>query len=168
MGRPEKICPFGARLVWTRMTVETRMQRRYLIILVMILAILLVAGIPAFLLLNGGSGNSTKIATTPTVAAALPTQTTGSKSTAVSQALTGEGGDTTVTLRWGAIAGAVSYNVYRDNSTTPLNADPLTATQYQDVGLINGRIYTYTVAAVDASGKESQTLPTIQVTAGAK
>jgi fibronectin type 3 domain-containing protein len=150
------------------MTVETRMQRRYLIILVMILAILLVAGIPAFLLLNGGSGNSTKIATTPTVAAALPTQTTGSKSTAVSQALTGEGGDTTVTLRWGAIAGAVSYNVYRDNSTTPLNADPLTATQYQDVGLINGRIYTYTVAAVDASGKESQTLPTIQVTAGAK
>lgn len=144
------------------------MQRRYLIILVAILAILLVIGIPAFLLLNGGSGNTAKTATTPTVAASLPTQTTGPKSTAVSQALTGEGGDTTVTLRWQAIAGAVSYNVYRDNSTTPLNADPLTVTQYQDVGLTNGRIYTYTIAAVDSTGKEGQTLPTIQVTAGAK
>lgn len=144
------------------------MQRRYLIILVAILALLLVVGVPAFLLLNGGSGNTPKTATTPTVAASLPTQTTGPKSTAVGQALTGEGGDTTVTLRWQPIPGAVSYNVYRDNSTTPLNADPLSTTQYQDVGLTNGRIYTYTIAAIDSSGKEGQTLPTIQVTAGAK
>jgi fibronectin type 3 domain-containing protein len=144
------------------------MQRRYLIILVAILALLLVVGIPTFLLLNGGSGNTPKAVTTPTVAASLPTQTTGPNSTAVSQALTGEGGDTTVALRWQAIPGAVSYNVYRDSSTTPLNADPLTATQYQDVGLTNGRIYTYTIAAVDSTGKEGQTLPTIQVTAGSK
>ena len=144
------------------------MQRRYLIILVAILALLLVVGVPAFLLLNGGSGNTPKTATTPTVAASLPTQTTGPKSIAVGQALTGEGGDTTVTLRWQPIPGAVSYNVYRDNSTTPLNADPLNTTQYQDVGLTNGRIYTYTIAAIDSSGKEGQTLPTIQVTAGAK
>jgi fibronectin type 3 domain-containing protein len=143
-------------------------QRRYLIILVAILAILLVVGIPAFLLLNGGSGNTPKAVTTPTVAASPPTQTTAPSPAAVSQALTGEGGDTTVTLRWQAIPGAASYNVYRDSSTTPLNADPLTATQYQDVGLTNGRIYTYTIAAVDPTGKEGQTLPTIQVTAGAK
>lgn len=144
------------------------MQRRYLIILVAILAILLVVGIPAFLLFNGGSGNTPKAATTPTVAASLPTQTIAPSSTAVSQALTGEGGDTTVTLKWAAIPGAASYNVYRDNSTTPLNADPLTTTQYQDVGLTNGRIYTYTIAAVDSAGKEGRTLPTIQVTAGGK
>lgn len=145
------------------------MQRRYLIILVAILALLLVVGIPAFLLLNGGgSGNTPKTVTTPTVAASLPTQTTGPISTAGKAALTGEGGDTTVTLRWEAMPGAASYNVYRDGSTTPLNADPLIATQYQDVGLTNGRIYTYTIAAVDSAGKEGQTLPTIQVTAGAK
>jgi len=144
------------------------MQRGYQIILVAILAILLVVGIPAFLLLNGSTGNIPKAVTTPTVAVSLPTQTSGPLSTGVNQALTGQGGDTTATLRWEAIPGAVSYNVYRDDSTTPLNAEPLTATQYQDVGLTNGRTYTYTIATIDSAGKEDRTLPTIQVTAGAK
>ena len=144
------------------------MQRGYLIILVAILAILLVVGIPAFLLLNGSTGNTPRAVTTPAVAASLPTQTSGPLSTAVNRTLTGEGGDTTVTLRWQAVQGAATYNVYRDDGTTPLNAEPLTATQYRDMGLTNGRIYTYTLAAVDSAGKEGRTLPTIQVTAGAR
>ena len=144
------------------------MQRRYLIILVAILAILLVVGIPAFLLFNGGSGNTPKAVTTPTVAASLPTQTIAPSSTAVSQALTGEGGDTTVTLKWAAIPGAASYNIYRDNSTTPLNADPLTATQYQDVGLTRWtNLYLHSRGG-QLHRQRKQALPTIQVTAGGK
>lgn len=143
------------------------MQRRYLIIIVAILALLLVIGIPAFLLLNGGSSSNTTPngAATPTASAPAPTQTT----VGVGQgALTAEAGDTIITLKWQPMAGAVSYNVYRDGSKTPLNADPLNATQYEDVGLTNTRTYTYTVAPVDSAGKVGLPLPAIQATAGAK
>ena len=35
----------------------------------------------------------------------------------------------------------------------PLNPTPITETTYEDIGLTNGRPYTYPVAAADASGQ---------------
>jgi len=55
---------------------------------------------------------------------------------------------TTVSLRWNALSGAASYNVYRDG--TLVNAS--TGTSYTDTGLSAGMTYSYTVAAVDSAG----------------
>ena len=55
-----------------------------------------------------------------------------------------------VTLSWNAVSGAVSYNVYRNGAK--VNASAVTGTSYTDNGLSGGTSYSYTVAAVDASG----------------
>ncbi|MGP9023000.1 extracellular catalytic domain type 2 short-chain-length polyhydroxyalkanoate depolymerase [Streptomyces sp. BR1] len=55
-----------------------------------------------------------------------------------------------ISLTWNAVAGAASYNVYRDGSKA--NAAPLDGTTYTDSGLASGTAYTYTVAAVENSG----------------
>ena len=60
--------------------------------------------------------------------------------------------DTQVQLNWPAVAGASGYYVYRDGSATPLNATSLAERQYSDIGLTNGKSYTYQVAALDQAG----------------
>ncbi|WP_371656499.1 MULTISPECIES: fibronectin type III domain-containing protein [unclassified Streptomyces] len=55
-----------------------------------------------------------------------------------------------ISLTWNPVAGAASYNIYRDGSTA--NTTPLSSTAYSDSGLASGTSYAYTVAAVDNSG----------------
>ncbi|MEV6164204.1 PHB depolymerase family esterase [Streptomyces sp. NPDC052052] len=64
-----------------------------------------------------------------------------------------------VSLSWDAVTDAASYAVYR-NGTKIASA---TSTTYTDSGLTAGTTYTYTVAAVDASG--AQGTVSAQVTA---
>jgi hypothetical protein len=66
-------------------------------------------------------------------------------------------GDGSVTVSWGAVTGADSYNVYR--STSPGGpygsaiATGVTATQYTDTNVSNGTTYYYVVKAVNAAGE---------------
>lgn len=77
--------------------------------------------------------------------------------------LKAEASDTVVTLTWQPIQGATGYFVHRDGGRDPLNLKPITKTLYQDIGLSNGRTYTYTVAPV-IGGAEGKRLPLIKVT----
>lgn len=72
-------------------------------------------------------------------------------------------GDTVIALKWQAVAGASGYSVYRDGNSVPLNPVAITETRYEDIGLSNGRTYTYAVAIVDAAGKPGVRLPEITV-----
>jgi poly(hydroxyalkanoate) depolymerase family esterase len=57
--------------------------------------------------------------------------------------------DTSASLSWSAVSGATSYAVYRGG----VKVGSPTGTTYTDSGLTAGTAYTYTVAAVDSSGK---------------
>ena len=72
-------------------------------------------------------------------------------------------GDTVIQLSWQAVPGAGGYSVFRDNSSTPLNPTPISETQYEDIGLTNGRTYTYIVAAVTPDGRTGLPSAPIQV-----
>ena len=100
------------------------MQRKLVIAGGIALALLLVVG--TVIILNRGSG---------------PTPTPEKQA-----ALTAQPADTTVTLTWQPLEGSSGYFVYRDRSDVPLNLTPITGTQYEDIGLTNGRAYTYTIA----------------------
>ena len=63
--------------------------------------------------------------------------------------LTATAGNSQVSLSWNASTGATSYNVYRGGAQV---ATGLTATSDTDTGLTNGTAYSYTVAAVNATG----------------
>jgi fibronectin type 3 domain-containing protein len=70
--------------------------------------------------------------------------------------LTATAGNATVTLNWGVVSGATSYNIYRGTtaggeSTTPI-ATGITAATYNDTGLTNGTTYYYKVAGVNGGG----------------
>jgi fibronectin type 3 domain-containing protein len=69
------------------------------------------------------------------------------------EGLTAQPGDTVVNLTWQPASGARGYFIYRDNSATPLNPTPITDTRFQDIGLTNGRTYTYDIAAVNQDGQ---------------
>jgi poly(hydroxyalkanoate) depolymerase family esterase len=69
-------------------------------------------------------------------------------------------GDTTASLAWEPVAGAASYNVYRNGTKV---ASPA-STSYSDSGLANGTSYTYTVAAVDAAGAVGTTSASVTAT----
>jgi poly(hydroxyalkanoate) depolymerase family esterase len=56
-----------------------------------------------------------------------------------------------VALSWNAVSGAASYDVYRNG--TQVNTAAVTGTSYTDTGLSTGKSYSYTVAAVDGTGK---------------
>jgi poly(hydroxyalkanoate) depolymerase family esterase len=56
--------------------------------------------------------------------------------------------DTTASLSWTAVGGAVSYTVYRGGKKVGSS----TSAAYTDSGLTAGTSYTYTVAAVDSGG----------------
>jgi len=122
------------------------MQRKY-IALVGILLVLLV--------LVGGA----VVLTLPRPAPApAPAPTPPQPTAQVSHAFDVQPGDTVVTLTWQTVPGAAGYAVYRDGNAAPLNPAPLTTTRYSDIGLSNGRSYTYTVGIVDAAGKTGQRL----------
>ncbi|WP_329126941.1 extracellular catalytic domain type 1 short-chain-length polyhydroxyalkanoate depolymerase [Streptomyces sp. NBC_01465] len=57
--------------------------------------------------------------------------------------------DTSASLSWTAVSGAASYNIYRGGTKTGSASTP----SYTDTGLASGTAYSYTVAAVDASGR---------------
>ena len=71
--------------------------------------------------------------------------------------LKAEPGDTVVRLSWQPVRGAAGYFVFRDSSSIPLNATPIAETHFEDIGLTNGKTYTYTVAPVDTAGKKGAT-----------
>jgi poly(hydroxyalkanoate) depolymerase family esterase len=56
--------------------------------------------------------------------------------------------DSSVSLTWGAVAGAVSYRVLRDGAV----AGTTSSATFTDTGLSPGSTYTYTVSAVGGSG----------------
>ena len=72
--------------------------------------------------------------------------------------LTATAGDAQVSLSWGALTGAVSYNVKRSTiAGGPYTtiATGVVSTNYVDTGLINGTTYYYVLTAVDNEGHES-------------
>jgi len=80
-----------------------------------------------------------------------------------------ERGDKKIDLFWEPVLGATGYNIYRkgeeDFPLQPLNREPLTATQYTDLGVENEKRYIYSVRAVrqvvktNVEGKGSLSLP---------
>ncbi len=80
----------------------------------------------------------------------------------------GERGDKRVDLFWESVEGVTGYNVYRRGEgeevfpLKPLNREPLTVTQYTDLGVENEKTYIYSVRAVrrvvktDVEGKGSE------------
>jgi hypothetical protein len=93
----------------------------------------------------GTSGLSTEASATPQVS--VPATPTG---------LTATPGNTRVTLKWTASAGAKSYNIYRGTTAGAESATPIatgiTKLSYVDTGLFNGSPRFYKVAAVNAGG----------------
>ncbi len=87
----------------------------------------------------------------PTTAAATAVATVV-PTPAAALLLSAEAKDTFINLSWTALGGASGYLVYRDGNANPLTVKPITTTTYQDIGLTNGRMYTYTVAPVGADG----------------
>ncbi|MFB7512655.1 PHB depolymerase family esterase [Streptomyces sp. NPDC056144] len=75
------------------------------------------------------------------------TQNPGSLPAPAGLAVTGVT-DTTASLGWTAVSGAVSYDVLRAGT----KVGTATTTSYTDTGLTAGTAYGYTVAAVDAAG----------------
>jgi hypothetical protein len=130
------------------------------------LLLLLLVGGGLFLLLNGtpkpasnsgpSSANTTQV--TPTLIIAQATVTTS-----ITQAspVKAEVGDTVVTLTWEPVGDATGYFVHRDGGRDALNAKPVAETRYMDIGLTNGRVYTYTIAPV-IGGVEGPGLPAVQ------
>lgn len=76
-------------------------------------------------------------------------------------------------LSWTAPTGVtgVTYNVYRDTSTTPINRTPLTTTTYKDTTILSKGTHTYTVAAIipattsNASSVATSAPQTVTITA---
>lgn len=77
-------------------------------------------------------------------------------STPASFVVTNPGTGTSLTLGWGVVSGASTYNIYRstDNSVFPLFTSVAT-NSYSNTGLTNGITYYYKVSAVNSSGAES-------------
>lgn len=73
--------------------------------------------------------------------------------------------DTTVSLSWSAVAGAVSYELFRDGA----RAGSATTTAFTDTGLAPATAHTYTVAAVDTRGTPgARSAPVTATTTGSR
>jgi hypothetical protein len=141
---------------------QPRSGNRALIFGLLALLLLLVVGGGLFLLLQpapqpvsnpGPSGPDITQVITPTPNTTNTTQTSPVKADA---------GDTVVTLTWQPVGDATGYFVHRDGDRDPLNVKPIAETSYMDIGLTNGRVYTYTVAPV-IGGIEGSSLPPVHV-----
>ena len=104
---------------------------------------------------SGGGSNPPVISPAAhSTATAQPTATAAPVAASASGLeLSAQAADSVITLSWQPLAGVRGYNVYRDGSSVPLNAVALAETRYDDIGISNGRVYTYTVAAVDQAGQ---------------
>jgi PA14 domain len=94
----------------------------------------------------GEGSQSTAVSATPQVPA--PAAPAGLGATAANDQ---------VTLTWGAVNGATSYDIYRSTSPggegrTPIRTG-LVGTSFTDVGLTNGVTYYYQLTAVNAGGQ---------------
>lgn len=65
-------------------------------------------------------------------------------------------------LAWNAVAGAASYNVYRNGNKA--NALPVNGTTYTDTGLAAATTYSWTVRAADANGAEGAASSAVSAT----
>ncbi|OGP73989.1 MAG: hypothetical protein A2V86_08050 [Deltaproteobacteria bacterium RBG_16_49_23] len=88
----------------------------------------------------------------------------------MTRAVKAERGDKRVDIHWEPVLGATGYNIYRKGegeefTFQPLNREPLTVTQYTDLGVENEKRYIYSVRAVkrvvrtDMEGKGSLSFP---------
>jgi len=100
---------------------------------------------------GGGGGGSSAPPVTPPVAPA---------------ALTVTAGDSSTTLAWGAVTGAVSYNVYRSTTAGSQGAKIGTSstTSYVDSSAVNGATYYYEVTASGAAGEGAASSQSLGVT----
>jgi fibronectin type 3 domain-containing protein len=64
-----------------------------------------------------------------------------------------------VTVTWTASAGAVAYQLHRNNSFI----DQITTTSYEDANVVAGNTYTYVVYAVNSSGQSAPGSTTITI-----
>jgi len=75
-------------------------------------------------------------------------------------------GDTVITLNWtqSAESDVIGYKVYRDNGLTPLdnNLIPKNQPTFMDIGLTNGKTYTYTISVIDNLNQEGTKSSPIQ------
>jgi hypothetical protein len=106
----------------------------------------------ALILIACNNQTPTPTPTSPPIGA-TPIATIGSSIGNPATGLSAEVHDTVIKLTWQSMSGAVGYFVYRDGHEQPLNPKPIAETIYEDIGLTNGRTYTYTVAAADASNQ---------------
>lgn len=90
----------------------------------------------------GESARSGEASATPS-AGSLPAAPTGVSATP---------GDKQATIRWNAVSGASSYNLYRAPGTAAYRTG-LTGTAFTDTGLTNGTLYAYRLTAVNAAGE---------------
>lgn len=73
--------------------------------------------------------------------------------------------NTTMNIAWASVTGASGYNVYR--GAAKVNATPVGGTSFTDTGLAAATTYSWTVAAVDASGVEgARSAPATGTTTG--
>jgi hypothetical protein len=96
----------------------------------------------------------------PAITATVPPSPTAASATATPTAaapavesLNTESADTVIRLSWQAVSGARGYFIYRDGNSNPLNPTSIADTRFEDIGLTNGRTYTYTVAAMNQDGQ---------------
>lgn len=68
--------------------------------------------------------------------------------------------DTTASLGWNTVSGAVSYAVYRNGA----KVGSTTSSSYTDSGLATGTTYSYTVAGVDSAGATGATSTAVSAT----
>jgi fibronectin type 3 domain-containing protein len=69
------------------------------------------------------------------------------------QGMKGEPSDKKVVLLWDSVEGATGYNAYRREEgqrspISPINREPMAATEYTDLGVQNEKTYLYSVRAV--------------------
>lgn len=74
------------------------------------------------------------------------------------QGVKGEPSDKRVVLLWDSVEGVTGYNVYRREEDqpfpiSPVNRQPLTSTEYTDLGVQNEKTYLYSVRAVKRVAK---------------
>lgn len=128
------------------------MSRRVLLIIGGVVLLAIVA-----LLFASNVGTPTEATPTPEPTQPPPTATPAPPTPTPSPApasltLEAAPNNTFITLTWSPIEGAVGYQIFRDGADRPLNAEIIADTRYQDIGLTNGRTYTYRVVAVSADG----------------
>jgi fibronectin type 3 domain-containing protein len=66
-------------------------------------------------------------------------------------------GDTTASINWSDVAGAIGYRLYRAvGNATPIEIADVFVSNFSDNGLTNDTTYTYTVSAYNGTGESAQ------------